>query len=178
MQIDEKRLEKEKEIVYEWVQTDKIELNNEPKPYMLDEEVEADIVIKVPSQTRSAQTTIKQYVEENVATDMVITVTREIQFPEEQPKIVNIDEIVDDHYQHLYEKRRNILDQEDYYSIDRFEEKSSKYKWIGRAKLSDNPDSIKKKVFVESLVFSVYNYYGIKTPEKRLSFQQCSNVAG
>ena len=38
---------------------------------------------------------------------MVITVTREIQFPEEQPKIVNIDEIVDDHYQHLYEKRRN-----------------------------------------------------------------------
>ena len=113
-----------------------------------------------------------------MATDMVITVTREIQFPEEQPKIVNIDEIVDDHYQHLYEKRRNILDQEDYYSIDRFEEKSSKYKWIGRAKLSDNPDSIKKKVFVESLVFSVYNYYGIKTPEKRLSFQQCSNVAG
>ena len=52
---------------------------------------------------------------------MVITVAREIQFPEEQPKIVNIDEIVDDHYQHLYEKRRNILDQEDYYSIDRFE---------------------------------------------------------
>ena len=87
---------------------------------MLDEEVEANIIVKAPSDSRSAQTTIKQYVEENVATDLVITVTREIQFPEEMPKVVNIDEIVDDHYQHLYEKRRNILDNEDFYSIDRF----------------------------------------------------------
>ena len=33
-------------------------------------------------------------------------------------------------------------------------------------------------MFVEALVFSVYNYYGIKTPEKRMSFQSCSNVNG
>ena len=51
---------------------------------------------------------------------MIITVTREIQFPEEVPREVNIDEIVDENYHHLYEKRRNILDQDDYYSIDRF----------------------------------------------------------
>lgn len=28
------------------------------------------------------------------------------------------------------------------------------------------------------MLFSVYNYYGIKTPEKRLSYQQCANVVG
>lgn len=27
-------------------------------------------------------------------------------------------------------------------------------------------------------MFSVYNYYGIKTPEKRLSYQNCANVVG
>lgn len=49
-----------------------------------------------------------------------MTVNREIQFPEESSKSVNIDEIVDANFQHLYEKRRNILDNEDYFSIDRF----------------------------------------------------------
>lgn len=31
---------------------------------------------------------------------------------------------------------------------------------------------------MECLVFSVYNYYGIKTPSRRVSFQSCSNVVG
>ena len=77
---------------------------------------------------------------------------------------MNLDEVIDEKYKHLYEKRRNIIDNEDSYSIDRFEEKSSKYKWIGRARIEDAPQDIKKKVLVEALVFSVYNYYGIKTP--------------
>jgi hypothetical protein len=27
-------------------------------------------------------------------------------------------------------------------------------------------------------VFAVYNFFGIKTPEKRVAFLQCSNVLG
>jgi len=54
--------------------------------------------------------------------------------------MVNIDEVVDSNYQHLHEKRRNLIDSEDYYAIDRFEEKKSKYKWIGRATMSSSPD--------------------------------------
>ena len=28
------------------------------------------------------------------------------------------------------------------------------------------------------MVFSVYNFYGIKSPERRLSYQLCANVVG
>ena len=145
---------------------------------MLDEEVEVDIVVRVPCDSRSAQTIKKEYVDENLGTDILITMNREIQFPQQVSKIVNYDEIIDDNFQHLHEKRRNILDTDDTYSIDRFEEKSSKYKWIGRANLTDSPEELKMKLFTQCLVFSVYNYYGIKTPQKRLSYQMCSNVVG
>jgi len=77
----------------------------------------------------------------------------------------------------LLEKRRNLVDNE-YYSIDRFEEKATKYKWVGRSNVNDQPDDLKKKMFLECMVFAVYNYFGIKTPDKRLSFQTCSNVVG
>ena len=33
-------------------------------------------------------------------------------------------------------------------------------------------------MLVECLVFSVYNHFGIKTPERRLSYQKCANVVG
>jgi hypothetical protein len=35
---------------------------------------------------------------------------------------------------------------------------------------------IKEKLLIESMVFAVYNFFGIKTPEKRLAFVQCANV--
>jgi hypothetical protein len=178
MQIDQDRLDSNREMNYQWVQTERIQLANQPKPYTIDEEVEANIVLRVPCEERSTQTAIKQYIDSTMTTEMIISINREIQFPEETSRAMNIDEIVDPNYQHLYEKRRNIIDNEEYYSVDRFEEKTSKYKWIGRAKLSDSPEEIKRKMFLECLVFSVYNYYGIKTPEKRLTFQMCSNVSG
>ena len=37
-----------------------------------------------------------------MATEMIIYVNREIQFPEETSKIINLDEIVDVNYNHLY----------------------------------------------------------------------------
>lgn len=52
---------------------------------------------------------------------------------------MNIDEVVDTNFQHMYEKRRNITDNEDYFSIDRFEEKTTKYKWIGKGNIIENP---------------------------------------
>lgn len=63
-----------------------------------------------------------------------------------------------------------------YYSIDKFEEKATRYKWIGRANEGVSLEKLRKNFLYEVLVFCYYNYFGIKTPEKRLSFQACSNV--
>ena len=35
-----------------------------------------------------------------------------------------------------------------YYSIDKFEEKATKYKWIGRGALNANIDDLRKKLLV------------------------------
>ena len=35
-----------------------------------------------------------------------------------------------------------------YYSIDKFEEKATKYKWIGRANLHDNVDDLRRKLLI------------------------------
>jgi len=72
-----------KEINYQFVQTEKVELATPtPKPYMLDENVEANIEIKVPKGDQEAQTIIKEYADENSCTDAVSLVHRGLQFPE------------------------------------------------------------------------------------------------
>jgi hypothetical protein len=159
------------------VQTDRVELIDEPTKYMLDEMVQANIVLKKAEAEQEAQTTIKEFVDENISTEMVSVVNRGFQFPEEVVRAVSEGEVIDSSFQHLFEKRRNLVDSE-CYSIDRFEERATKYKWVGRANLSDGEEDLKKRLFVEALVFSVYNYYGIKTPARRLSFQSCANVVG
>ena len=48
--------------------------------------------------------------DENVSTDMVSVVNRGYQFPEEVVRSVNENEVIDTSFQHLFEKRRNIVD--------------------------------------------------------------------
>ena len=104
-----------------------------------------------------------QVVDENPGTEPIVTINRGYQFPEEGARTVSSSEVVDGTFTHLFEKRRSIVDNESY-SIDRFEEKATKYKWVGRAGISDNVEDMKKKLFLECLAFSVYNFFGIKTP--------------
>ena len=97
-------------------------------------------------------------------TEIVSYVNRGYQFPETEKESITHEFVtIDDSFQHLYDKRRNIVDNK-YFSIDRFEEKSTRYKWIGRASLEDKTEDLRKQFFLECLVFSVYSYYGIKTP--------------
>lgn len=77
-------------------------------------------MLKIPCENNETQTVIRQYVDENLCTDVVLTVNREIQFPEEIARSLNAHEVVDASFQHLHEKRRNIIDNEYYYSIDKF----------------------------------------------------------
>jgi SHS2 domain-containing protein len=143
---------------YNYVQTDRVELIDEPTKYMLDEMVQANIVLKKAEAEQEAQTTIKEFVDENISTEMVSVVNRGFQFPEEVVRAVSEGEAIDLSFQYLFEKLRNLVDRE-CYSIDRFEGSATKYKLVGRANLSDD---LKKRLFVEALVFSQYNYYGLK----------------
>ena len=47
----------------------------------------------------------------------------------------------------MYEKRRNMIDNK-FYSIDKFEEKATRYKWIGRASLNQNIDDLRRKILI------------------------------
>lgn len=58
---------------------------------MFDDEAQVNIVIQKPCDTKFVQTPIKQFVDSTIGTEMVVTVNREIQFPEEISKILNID---------------------------------------------------------------------------------------
>ena len=69
-----------------------------------------------------------------------------------------------------------IIEDNNYFNIEKFEEKATWYKWIGRAQEKVSVDEIRRSFLYECLVFCFYNYFGVKTPEKRLSFQACSNV--
>ena len=40
----------------------------------------------------------------------------------------------------------------------------------------ENVEELRRSFTLEMLVFCFYNYFGIKTPDKRLSLQSCSNV--
>lgn len=75
----------------------------------------------------------------------------------------------------MNEKRKNILDN-NYYSIDRFEEKATRYKWIGRADEKLSVYQVIKKFMLECLVFCYYDFFHVKISEKRLSYQATSNV--
>ena len=114
---------------------------------MLDENVQADIIIKKKEHQRETQTIIKEYVDETISTDIVSVVNRGLQFPEETVKPINQSEVIDTSFHHMFEKRRNLVDNQ-CYSIDKFEEKATKYKWIGRANLNQNVEDLKKKIFV------------------------------
>lgn len=102
---------------------------------MLDEMVQANIIIKKLEAEEETQTIIRNYIDSNVVTDIVAVVNRGFQFPQEVVKAISDAQSIDPNFRHLFEKRRNIVDNQ-YYSIDRFEEKSTKYKWIGRANLA------------------------------------------
>jgi hypothetical protein len=78
---------KAKDLNFQFVQTEKIELPSPaPKPYMLDENVQANIQIRVPKDDGETQTVVKQYADENSCTDAVSLVNRGLQFPEEKAK--------------------------------------------------------------------------------------------
>ena len=181
------------------MQTEKIWIITDPeqepkKPYMLDEQIQAEILIPKDERDEETQTIIKQYEEAEINTDMKSFVNRGYQFPEEQAPKIDLTQFdkIDESFHHLFEKRRNIHDEISFYSVDKFEERATKYKWIGRAGImetvdkpnnpqattiiKENVEELRKAFSLELLVFCFYNHFGIKTPDKRLSLQSCSNV--